>query len=86
MKLYGIVYEDENGDFQAVSSFGSSTAGNLRIFDELKQAQRSMRGLRNRPHLKDKKLLFATFELQGASEDITEIKKIEEMERKNEIF
>lgn len=22
MKLYGIVYEDENGDFQAVSSFG----------------------------------------------------------------
>lgn len=55
MKLYGIVYEDENGDFQAVSSFGSSTAGNLRIFDELEQAQRSMRGLKSRSHLKDKK-------------------------------
>lgn len=86
MKLYGIVYEDENGDFQAVSSFGSSTAGNLRIFDDLEQAQRSMRGLINRPHLKDKKLLFATFELLEASEDIKEIKKIEELERKNEIL
>nr|DAQ54072.1 MAG TPA: hypothetical protein [Caudoviricetes sp.] len=45
-----------------------------------------MRGLKNRPHLKDKKLLFATFELLEASEDIKEIKKIEELERKNEIF
>ena len=85
MKLYGIVCENENGDFEPVSGFGSSTVGDVRIFATIDKAERSIRQLRNRPHLKDKTLLIGTFELQGATEDINELKIIEEREQQDEL-